>query len=41
MKLIRQNERLNDNYDKNVKELIIPATSMNVEDAKLLINNNS
>ena len=41
MKLIRQNERLNNNYDKNVKELIIPASSMNVEDAKLLINNNS
>jgi len=41
MKLIRQNERLNNNYDKNVKELIIPATSMNVEDAKLLINSKS
>ena len=41
MKLIRQNERVNNNYDKNVKELIIPATSMNVEDAKLLINSNS
>ena len=39
MKLIRQNERLNNGYDKNVKELIIPATSMNIEDAKLLINN--
>ena len=41
MKLIRQNERLNNNYDKKVKELIIPATSINVEDAKLLINSNS
>ena len=41
MKLIRQNERLNNNYDKKVKELIIPATSMNIEDAKLLINSNS
>ena len=41
MKLIRQNERVNNNYDKEVKELIIPATSMNVEDAKLLINSNS
>lgn len=39
MKLIRQNEILNNNYDKNVKELIIPATSMNFDDAKLLINN--
>ena len=38
MKLIRQNERLNNSYDKNVKELVIPATSMNIEDAKLLIN---
>ena len=38
MKLIRQNEKLNNSYDKNVKELIIPATSMNIEDAKLLIN---
>uniref|UniRef100_A0A6C0KC03 PNPLA domain-containing protein n=1 Tax=viral metagenome TaxID=1070528 RepID=A0A6C0KC03_9ZZZZ len=41
MKLIRQNERLNNNYDSSVKELIIPATSMNVEDAKLLINDNN
>jgi hypothetical protein len=39
MKLIRQNEKLNNDYDKNVKELIIPATSMNFEDAKLLVNN--
>ena len=27
-----------EDYDKNVKELVIPATSMNIEDAKLLIN---
>ena len=33
-----KNERLNNSYDKNVKELVIPATSMNIEDAKLLIN---
>ena len=33
MKLIRQNERFNNSYDKNVKELVIPATSMNIEDA--------